>query len=55
MNNQVYYNPDQDRSEQSGWTKLCDESVPTDDEQNLWAGITIMTNLLLGISALLIG
>lgn len=55
MNNQVYYNPDQDRSEESGWTKLCDESVPTEAEQDLWAAITIITTLILGVSALLVG
>ncbi len=48
----MHYNPDQDRSEQCGWTKFCDESVPTESEQDFWGGISVMFALAIGAAAL---
>lgn len=55
MDNRAYYRPDQDRSEQCGWKKYCDEHVPTEAEQDFWAVITVVATLILGLSALMAG
>lgn len=34
----VEYDPDKDRSEEFGWKKVKDEYVPTEQEQDAWAG-----------------
>jgi hypothetical protein len=37
----MYYDPDKDQSERFGWKKVCDEHVPTEEEQRLWGNIMI--------------
>ena len=37
----VHYDPRLDRSEEAGWKKVCDESVPTEAEQEFWGNIMI--------------
>jgi len=37
----VHYDPKLDRSEEFGWKKVCDESVPTEQEQEFWGNIMI--------------
>ena len=37
----VKYNEEQDRSEEFGWRKVCDEHVPTEEEQQAWAGYAL--------------
>jgi hypothetical protein len=54
MNNRVYYNPDQDCSEESGWSKLCDETVPSGAEQNLWAIRVIAAGVIFSVIGLLL-
>jgi hypothetical protein len=38
----MYYDPDKDQSERFGWKKVCDEHVPTEEEQRLWGNITLL-------------
>ena len=35
--NLMIYDPAKDRSEEFGWKKLCNEHVPTEQEQDFWA------------------
>jgi hypothetical protein len=35
------YDPDQDQSERFDWPKYCDEHLPTEQEQDTWARISI--------------
>jgi hypothetical protein len=37
----VDYDPKLDRSEEFGWKKYCDESVPTEAEQEFWGRVMI--------------
>ena len=37
----VHYDPQLDRSEEFGWKKVCDEHVPTEQEQLFWGNIMI--------------
>jgi hypothetical protein len=37
----IHYNPDLDRSEDFGWKKYSDETVPTEAEQQAWALVMI--------------
>jgi hypothetical protein len=37
----VHYDPRLDRSKEFGWKKVCDESVPTEEEQEFWGNIMI--------------
>jgi hypothetical protein len=37
----MHYDPSKDRSEEFGWKKVCDEHVPTEEEQRLWGNIMI--------------
>jgi hypothetical protein len=37
----IHYDPKLDRSEEFGWKKVCDEHVPTEEEQDLWSRIMI--------------
>jgi hypothetical protein len=37
----VYYDPKLDRSEEFGWKKVCDEAVPTAEEQKFWGNVMI--------------
>ncbi len=37
----VEYDPDKDRSEEFGWKKIQDETQPTEQEQDAWAGYTL--------------
>jgi hypothetical protein len=37
----IHYDPKLDRSEEMGWKKYCDESVPTEEEQEFWGNIMI--------------
>jgi hypothetical protein len=32
----LYYDPNQDRSEEFGWKKVCDEQKATEEEQDRW-------------------
>lgn len=50
----IHYNPLQDRSEQAGWSRYCDETAPTDAEQDLWAAITILTTVGICVLAVVI-
>lgn len=50
----IHYDPLQDRSEQAGWLKVPDQAVPTDAEQDLWAGITILTTVGICVLAVVI-
>jgi hypothetical protein len=37
----VKYDPLKDRSEECGWSKVKDETPPTDAEQSAWAGYAL--------------
>jgi hypothetical protein len=37
----VKYDPLKDRSEECGWTKVKDETPPTEAEQAAWAGYAL--------------
>jgi len=37
----VKYDPLKDRSEECGWTKVQDETPPTEQEQAAWAGYAL--------------
>jgi len=37
----VKYDPLKDRSEECGWTKVQDETVPSEAEQDAWATYTL--------------
>jgi hypothetical protein len=37
----VRYDPLKDRSEQCGWPRVCDETPPTQAEQDTWAAYTL--------------
>jgi hypothetical protein len=37
----VKYDPLKDRSEECGWKKVCDETPPTEAEQQAWAGYAL--------------
>jgi len=37
----VKYDPLKDRSEEMGWTRVQDETPPTDAEQEAWARYTL--------------
>ena len=49
----IHYDPLKDRSEESGWRKVCDEHVPTDEEQDRWGKITIAVTVCLAAWSLL--
>jgi hypothetical protein len=38
----VRYDSSKDRSEEFGWKKVCDEHVPTDEEQRFWGNAMII-------------
>jgi hypothetical protein len=42
----IYYNPDLDLSEEAGWKKYSDETVPTEAEQQFWALVIISCPLV---------
>ena len=37
----MYYDETKDQSERFGWKKVCDEHVPTEDEQIFWGNVMI--------------
>ena len=37
----VQYDPKLDRSEECGWRKVCDERVPTEQEQIFWGNVMV--------------
>jgi hypothetical protein len=41
----VHYNPKLDRSKEMGWRMVCDEPVPTAQEQEFWARVMIVYTL----------
>ena len=41
----IHYDPQLDRSEEMGWRKVCDEHVPTEQEQEFWARVMIVYTL----------
>lgn len=43
----MYYNPDNDQSEKFGWKKVCDEHVPTEQEQKYWAKVWAVASVAL--------
>jgi hypothetical protein len=49
----LIYNSTKDRSEEAGWKKVCDEHVPTEEEQNRWSNIVIVFTLLISVIAFL--
>jgi hypothetical protein len=50
----VHYDPKLDRSEEFGWLKVCDESVPTEAEQVFWGHITVVVTVALAALALVV-
>jgi hypothetical protein len=38
----IYYDPNKDRSEEFGWKKVCDERIPSEEEQDRWGFITVI-------------
>jgi hypothetical protein len=38
----IQYNPKKDRSEEFGWKKVCDEYIPSEEEQDRWGVITVI-------------
>ena len=51
----IRYDPDKDQSERFGWKKWCDESIPTEQEQDQWAKIALGMALIVGLIVGLIG
>jgi hypothetical protein len=49
----IHYDPLKDRSEEFGWRKVCDEHVPTDEEQDRWGKITFVVAVCLAVWTLL--
>lgn len=49
----VTYDPKKDRSEECGWKKVCDEHVPTEEEQHRWGNITLLASVGLAIITVL--
>lgn len=43
----VQYDPKKDRSEEFGWKKVCDEHLPTEQEQQFWGNVTLAVGLFL--------
>lgn len=43
----VTYDPTKDRSEEYGWKKVCDEHLPTEQEQQFWGNVTLAVGLFL--------
>lgn len=41
------YNSAKDRSEEFGWKRVCEEHVPTDQEQEFWGNLSMVLTLLL--------
>jgi hypothetical protein len=41
----MHYNPDKDRSKEFGWKKVCDEHIPTEEEQRYWGNVIIIFTL----------
>jgi hypothetical protein len=50
----VHYDPKLDRSEESGWKKVCDEAVPTEAEQAFWARVTVVFAVTAAVLALIL-
>ena len=50
----IHYDPLKDRSEQSGWCRVCDETPPTEQQQQYWGRITIAVTVCLAAWSLLI-
>ena len=48
----IEYDSDRDRSEEFGWSKVCNERVPTEQEQSAWATYTLWTVVALCLIAL---
>jgi len=38
----IRYDSSKDRSEEFGWKKVCDEHVPTEEEQRFWSNVIIV-------------
>jgi hypothetical protein len=51
----IYYDSNKDRSEEFGWKKVCDEGVPTEEEQDRWGKITLVCAVLFGAIGLIYG
>lgn len=52
MEYSMNYNPANDRSEECGWKKVCDEHVPTEAEQLFWSkvwGVTAVALIALAV------
>jgi hypothetical protein len=50
----IHYDPDLDRSEEAGWKKYSHETVPTEQEQQFWAGVTLGCPLVILVLLLLV-
>jgi hypothetical protein len=50
----MVYNPKLDRSEQAGWKKYCDETVPTEQEQQFWGHITVVVAVVVAALVLVV-
>jgi hypothetical protein len=47
----IRYDSSKDRSEEFGWKKVCDEHVPTEEEQRFWSNVIIVFAVsLIGIT-----
>lgn len=49
------YDPTKDRSEEFGWKKVCDEHVPTEEEQTFWGKIILLVSIKLSFLTLITG
>jgi hypothetical protein len=43
----IKYDPSKDRSEEFGWKKFCDETKPTEEEQDRWGKVLVAFALIL--------
>jgi hypothetical protein len=50
----VHYDPKLDRSEEMGWSKVCDEAVPTEQEQAVWGQVTVIATVFFAALALIV-
>jgi hypothetical protein len=47
----VHYDESKDRSEKFGWKKVCDEQVPTEEEQVFWGNVGFTVAIVLAFIA----
>ncbi len=50
----MMYDPTKDRSVEAGWKRVCDEQVPTEDEQDRWGKVMLSVAVASAMLAILL-